>query len=116
MSVRDQERRAREAMRKSDEVASRIARRMQEADRQAEEAMLRAKEVERSIEVGDARPRPLPSLREDSMESMKSMESAKRLNEVKGDSYSEDYGKGKDYGREYGHGPDYYGERYGKGR
>ena len=109
-------------MRKSDEVASRIERRMQEADRQAEEAMLRAKEVERSIEVGDARPRPLPSLREDSMESMKSiestksMESAKRLNEVKGDSYSEDYGKGKDYGREYGHGPDYYGERYGKGR
>jgi len=118
MSVRDQERRAREAMRKSDEVASRIERRMQEADRQAEEAMLRAKEVERSIEVGDARPRPLPSLREDSMKSMKSiesiksMESARRLNEVKGDGYSEDYGTGKDYGREYGHGLDY-GERYG---
>jgi len=42
MSVRDQERRAREAMRRrSDEVASRIERRMQGAARQANEATLR---------------------------------------------------------------------------
>ena len=75
MSVRDQERRAREAMRRLDEVASRIERRMWGATRQANQATLRAEEVRRRIEVGDVVPRPLPSLREDSMESMKSMKS-----------------------------------------
>lgn len=127
MSVRDQERRAREAMRKSDEVASRIERRMKGAERQAKEATLRAEEVRRSIEVGDVQPRPLPSLREDSMESMesiksmksiesiRSMESAKKLDEAEGEGYSEDYGKGKDHGKDYGYGLDY-GEPYGKDR
>ena len=126
MSVRDQERRAREAIRRADEVAGRIARRMRAADSQANQAALRAEEVRRSIEVGDVQPRPLPSLREDSrrsMESMKSMESiksmksiesAKKLDEAKGsEGYGEDYGQGKDYGREYGHGRDY-GYHYGK--
>ena len=41
----------------------------------AKEATRRAQEVVRRIEKGDAQPRPLPNLREDSMESMESMES-----------------------------------------
>jgi hypothetical protein len=110
MSVRDQERRAREAMRRSDEVASRIERRMQAAVRQANEASLRAEEVERRIEVGDVQPRPLPSLREDSMESMKSSKSIESMRSMesadwwgkrrRGVGYGEDYGSGdcsKDY-------------------
>ncbi len=113
MSVRDQERRAREAMRRSDEVASRIERRMQGAARQANEATLRAEEVERRIEVGDVVPRPLPSLREDSLESMESMESMKSIESMKSmkspelrdrtrssADYSEDYGSG-DYNKDY---------------
>jgi len=53
-----------------------------------------------------------------SMESMKSigsMESPKKLDEAEGEGYSEDYGEGKDYGKDYGYGLDY-GERYGKDR
>ena len=107
MSVRDQERRAREAMRRSDEVASRIERRMQEAVRQADQATLRAEEVERRIEVGDVQPRPLPSLREDSMESMESMKSMKSMTSPElrdktrsSADYSEDYGGG-DYNKDY---------------
>jgi len=69
MSVREQERRAREAVRSSDEVRKRIDTRMQQAARQANAATLRAEEVRRRIEVGDAQPRLLPSLREDSMPS-----------------------------------------------
>ena len=69
MSVREQERRAQEAMRRAEKVEMRIERRMQEAMRQAEEAMLRAEEVRRRIEAGDIQPRPLPSLREDSLPS-----------------------------------------------
>ena len=64
MSVSEQERRAREAMRRAQKVEARIDRRMQEAVRQANEATLR-----RRIEVGDVQPRPLPSLREDSLPS-----------------------------------------------
>ena len=114
MSVRDQERRAREAMRRSDEVASRIERRMRGATRQADQATLRAEEVRRRIEVGDVQPRPLPSLREDSMdsmESMKSMESMESMKSMKspelldktrsGVDYSQDYGHGSDYGKDY---------------
>jgi hypothetical protein len=113
MSVRDQERREREAMRRSDEVASRIERRMQGATRQANEASLRAEEVRRRIEVGDVQPRPLPSLREDSMESMESMRSSKSIESMKSMEsagwwdkrrrtvgYGEDYGRG-DYNKDY---------------
>ena len=113
MSVRDQERRASEAMRRSDEVASRIEKRMQGAVRQANEASLRAEEVERRIEVGDITPRPLPSLREDSMPSMESMRSSKSIESMKsmesadwwdkrrrGVGYGEDYGSG-DYSKDY---------------
>ena len=101
-------------MRRSDEVASRIEGRMQGAARQANEAMLRAEEVRRRIEVGDVQPRPLPSLREDSipsspsmpsapsMKSMKSMKSAELLDKTKSNiDYSEDYGKNMDYGKDY---------------
>ena len=127
MSVRDQERRAQEAIRRADEVAGRILRRMHAADRQAKEATLRAEAVERSIEVGDVQPRPLPSLREDSMESMESMKSmksiesigsmksAKKLNDAEGEGYEEDYGKDETYGHDYGYGQDY-GYHYGKDR
>src|SRR5215212_4304532 len=95
MSVRDQERRAREAMRRSDEVQTRINRRMQGAARQADEASLRAEEVRRRIEVGDVVPRPLPSLREDSMESADWWD--KRRRSV---GYGEDYSSG-DYSKDY---------------
>jgi hypothetical protein len=73
MSVRDQERRQREAER-------RIAERMRAADRRVrggilarqKAADLRANEVIERIEKGGVDPRPLPSLREDSMASMES--------------------------------------------
>jgi hypothetical protein len=120
MSVRDQERRARQAIRRSNEVRMRIDQRMKNAVHQAEEVILRAEEVRRRIEVGDVQPRPLPSLREDSIpsipsmkstesiESMKSMKSAElRDKKLTRADYSEDYGRGKDYGREYGKGKDY---------
>ncbi len=83
MSVRDQERRAREAMRRADEVESRIKRRMRGAVRQANQATLRADQVRRRIEVGDVQPRPLPSLREDSLESSESMKSSKSIESMK---------------------------------
>lgn len=70
MSIRDQERQAREAMRRSDQVAKRIEGRMREADRRAKQADLRAEEVKRRIEEGDVEPRPLPGMREDSLPSM----------------------------------------------
>jgi hypothetical protein len=61
----------------------RIADAMRRADREikptiearAHEATLRANEVRRKIEVGDVQPRPLPGMREDSLESMESMPS-----------------------------------------
>lgn len=73
MSVRDQERRQRESERRIDE-------RMHEADRRVrggilarqKAADLRANEVIERIEKGGVDPRPLPSLREDSMASMES--------------------------------------------
>jgi hypothetical protein len=69
MSVRKQEQREREAMRKANEVTRRIEGRMREAERKAKEAELRAEEVRRRIETGDVRPRPLPGMREDSIPS-----------------------------------------------
>ena len=76
MSVRDQERRQREAERRIDErmraadrrVRGRILARQKAAD-------LRADEVVERIEKGGVDPRPLPGLREDSMSSMESMPS-----------------------------------------
>ncbi len=66
-------------MRRSEEVQKIIDQRMKDAVRQAEEAMLRAEEVRRRIEVGDVRPQPLPSLREDSVPSIPSMKSMESI-------------------------------------
>lgn len=76
MSIRDQERRQKEAerriggiMRRSDsQIRGSILARQKEAE-------LRAEEVIRRIERGGVDPRPLPGVREDSMGSMGSMES-----------------------------------------
>ena len=73
MSIREQERRQNEAERRIDE-------RMRAADRRVrggilarqKSADLRADEVVQRVEKGGVDPRPLPSLREDSMSSMKS--------------------------------------------
>jgi hypothetical protein len=72
VSVRDQERRQREAERK-------IAERMRAADDRVRgilarqnAADVRANQVVERIEKGGVDPRPLPSLREDSMPSMQS--------------------------------------------
>lgn len=78
MSVRDQERRQKEAER-------RINERMRIADKRVRGSILarekaagrRADEVKVRIERGGVDPRPLPSLREDSMASMESMPSMK---------------------------------------
>ena len=86
MSIREQERRQREAMKRIDERMRRSDREirgaMEERSRQAD---LRAREIVRRIEKGDVDPRPLPGLREDSlesMESMKSMESSESMNSM----------------------------------
>ena len=76
MSIRDQERRQKESERRIDErmlaadkhVRGNILARQKAADRRAEEVIER-------IEKGGVAPRPLPSLREDSMASMESMPS-----------------------------------------
>jgi hypothetical protein len=76
ISVRDQEQRQKEAERRIDErmraadkhVRGNILARQEAADR-------RANEVIRRIEKGDVDPRPLPSIKEDSMASMESMPS-----------------------------------------
>ena len=80
MSIREQEGRQKEA-------EKRIDRAMRQADRnvrgsveaRAREADKRAREVIRRIEKGDVEPRPLPGLREDSMESMESMQSMQSM-------------------------------------
>jgi hypothetical protein len=103
MSVRDQERRQKEAER-------RIAEQMRAADRRVRGAILarqkaadlRANEVVERIEKGGVDPRPLPSLREDSMASMESapsmesspsiasIESAEPVSDVSGEAGAEE--------------------------
>ena len=87
MSIREQERRQKQAEKRIDERMRRSDREvrgtMEERSRQAD---LRAKEVVRRIEKGDVAPRPLPGIREDSlesMESMKSMESSESMESMK---------------------------------
>jgi hypothetical protein len=76
MSVRDQERKARQLDRRISEAMRRADRDVGKAiTARAHEASLRANEVKRRIERGDVQPRPLPGLREDSLESMESMPS-----------------------------------------
>jgi hypothetical protein len=76
-----------ERMRRSDrEVRGAMEKRSRQAD-------LRAREIVRRIEKGDADPRPLPGIREDSLESMKSMESADPVLEVSADTEAREMGK-----------------------
>jgi len=99
MSIRDQERRQKEAERRIGErvrladrhVLGNILARQKEADRRAREVVMR-------IEKGDVDPRPLPGLRKDSLQSiesmpsmesapsLKSLESAETVSGVKGES------------------------------
>jgi hypothetical protein len=79
MSMREQERRKRQAIDRADGVKNRIAGRMRDTELIAKEAKRRADQVKRRIEVGDVEPRPLPSLREDSLPSMESMESSESM-------------------------------------
>ena len=84
MSIREQEQRQRQAMNRIDERMRRSDREirgaMEERSRQAD---LRAKEIVRRIEKGDADPRPLPGMREDSLESMESMKSMESSESMK---------------------------------
>jgi hypothetical protein len=77
--MREQERRKRQAIDRADGVKNRIAGRMRDTELIAKEAKRRADQVKRRIEVGDVEPRPLPSLREDSLPSMESMESSESM-------------------------------------
>ena len=77
--MREQERRKRQALDRADGVKNRIAGRMRDAELIAKEAKRRADQVKKRIEVGDIEPRPLPSLREDSLPSMESMESSESM-------------------------------------
>ncbi len=107
MSIREQERRQRQAEKRINGQMRRADREVRGAmDERSRQADLRAKEVIRRIEKGDADPRPLPGLREDSLESMesmksmessefmKSMESADPVMEVNVDAEAYDAGKG----------------------
>lgn len=72
MSMRDQERRRRRATSRAENIKKRMSGRVREVELIAKEATRRAEQVKRRIEVGDVEPRPLPSLREDSLESVES--------------------------------------------
>jgi hypothetical protein len=76
MSVRDQERRQREAERRMDKEMRRADKETRrEIEARAGAADKRMRQVIRRIEKGDVEPRPLPGVREDSMESIESMPS-----------------------------------------
>lgn len=87
MSIREQERRQKQAEKGINERMRRSDREVRGAmDERSRQADLRAGEVVRRIEKGDADPRPLPGIREDSlesMESMKSMESSESMGSMK---------------------------------
>jgi hypothetical protein len=107
LSIREQERRQRQAEKRINGQMRRADKEVRGAmDERSRQADLRAKEVVRRIEKGDADPRPLPGLREDSLESMQSMksmessesmqsmESADPVLEVSVDAEAHDIGKG----------------------
>ena len=76
MSIREQERRQRQVQKRIDERMRRSDREIRGAiDERSRQADLRAAEIVRRIEKGDIDPRPLPGIREDSLESMESMKS-----------------------------------------
>lgn len=82
MSMREQERRKRQAIASADGIKKRIAGKMRNAELMAMEARRRADQVKRRIEVGDVEPRSLPGLREDSLPSMESMESSESMDSM----------------------------------
>lgn len=76
MSVRDQERRQKAAERRMNEVMRRADKEVRQTiEARARAADRRKEEVKRRIEKGDVQPRPLPGVREDSMQSEPSMKS-----------------------------------------
>ena len=76
MSIREQERRQRQAEKRIDGRMRRSDREVRGAmDERSRQADLRADEIVRRVEKGDVDPRPLPGIREDSLESMESMKS-----------------------------------------
>ncbi len=80
MSIREQEQRQRQVQKRIDERMRRSDREIRGAiDERSRQADLRADEIVRRIEKGDVVPRPLPGIREDSLESMGSMESMESL-------------------------------------
>ncbi len=84
MSVRDQERRQREAERRVTEAMRRADGQVKpRIEARAHEATLRSNEVIRRIEKGDVQPRPLPGIREDSVVSMESIESMESMEPMK---------------------------------
>jgi hypothetical protein len=83
MSVRDQERRAREAERRISQAMHRADREVgKRIEARAHEATLRSNEVKRRIERGDVQPRPLPGMREDSLASMESIPSMDSMESI----------------------------------
>jgi hypothetical protein len=107
LSIREQERRQRQAEKRIDAAMRRADREVRGGmEARSKQADLRAKEVVRRIEKGDADPRPLPGIREDSLgsmesmksmessESMKSMESADPVMEVSVDAEAQEMGEG----------------------
>src|ERR671910_281477 len=84
MSVREQERRQKEAQRRIDKVMRRADKETRrEIEARAGAADKRMRQVIRRIEKGDVEPRPLPGVREDSMESMESMPSMESMESMK---------------------------------
>lgn len=76
LSIREQERRQKQSEKRIDDRMRRSDREIRGAiEERSRQADLRAKEIVRRIEKGDADPRPLPGIREDSLESMGSMKS-----------------------------------------
>lgn len=73
MSIREQERRQKQAEKRIDDAMRRSDKRTRSILARQKEADKRASEVVRRIEKGDVDPRPLPGKREDSLESMDSM-------------------------------------------
>lgn len=84
MSVRDQERRQREAERRIDQTMRRADKQVRDTiEARAVAADHRKEQVKRRIEIGDVEARPLPGMREDSMESMPSMDSSESMESMK---------------------------------
>jgi hypothetical protein len=89
MSVRGQERRQREAERRMDKEMRRADKESRkQIEARAGAADKRMRQVIRRIEKGDVEPRPLPGLREDSMESMMSMESMESMKSMESPDYA----------------------------